>query len=210
MKSLFSAVQALADGLRTGFGQAQIVDEATLIRFVASRAAHVAQTALFGYLSTRMGTRSREIFQDPAFQEPLILAQTQVFRACVADLTVFCVGVMHQGGLPVDACADMAHRVQRGALKDQDVDPTPNSAFADRVVETNWSSVTQDERAFADSPEELIRAAPVIDGFKELDREIVTNSIRFRWTDVRRQARDRIDVAAFINSVLPKGAEKDG
>lgn len=33
----------------------------------------------------------------------------------------------------------------------------------------------------------------VINEFKELDREIVTNSIRFRWRDVRETCRRRVD-----------------
>jgi hypothetical protein len=43
----------------------------------------------------------------------------------------------------------------------------------------------------------LLRYAPIVDEFKELDREIVRNSIRFRWRDVRAQLRRRLRPEAF-------------
>ena len=66
-----------------------------------------------------------------------------------------------------------------------------------RLDKTDWGAATQGEAAFVDSPQGLIQAAPVIEGFKELDREIVVNSIRYRWMDVRRQARERLETAAL-------------
>lgn len=186
---------ALVDGLKTGFDRGRIDDEAGLADFVASRAAHVAQTALFGYLTERMGTRAREIFQDPAFQDPLTTAQASVFRDCAADLTVFVAGLVHDAGLPPDRSAALAIRLYRAALQAQGQGPQDTDEA--RFHAQDWARATDGETAFSHSPEGVIRAAPVIDGFKQLDREIVLNSVRFRWVDVRRQARDRIDAAAL-------------
>ena len=62
MSGVRSFLSALAHGLGAGLTRRRISSEAKLVEFVATRAAHVAQTALFGYLTTRMGTPARERF----------------------------------------------------------------------------------------------------------------------------------------------------
>ena len=197
MSGVRSFLSALAHGLGAGLTRRRISSEAKLVEFVATRAAHVAQTALFGYLTTRMGTRAREIFQDPVFQGPLRTAQDSVFRDCATDLVVYCVGLIHRDGLASADCVVLARRLLTGALAHQGAGAPGQSAMA-RLDATDWDAATQGEAAFVDSPQGLIQAAPVIEGFKELDREIVMNSIRYRWMDVRRQARERIDGRAIF------------
>ena len=55
-----------------------------------------------------------------------------------------------------------------------------------------------------------MRFAPVIDEYKALDREIVTNSIRFRWRDARDQLRRRLDAPALAARMGEAGAASAG
>ena len=55
------------------------------------------------------------------------------------------------------------------------------------------------EAAFDGSVRDLIRFAPVVDEFKALDEEIVTNSIRFRWLDVKQQLKKRLNAAGVAS-----------
>ena len=57
------------------FDKSRIDTIAEFIKFIHTRSAYVAQTSLYGYLKTRMGTRFRIIFEDDAFQEPLNTAK---------------------------------------------------------------------------------------------------------------------------------------
>ena len=72
------------------------------------------------------------------------------------------------------------------------------SDFASRSGLTDWDAAGVGETAFSKSPNALVEFAPVVDEYKEADREIVMNSIRFRWRDVREQLRKKIDPEAIV------------
>jgi hypothetical protein len=85
-------------------------------------------------------------------------------------------GILEKTGTPAEAGGEFAAHGQR---------------VRDRVARTDWLAVGNDEAAFTESPAGLVRWAPVMDELKELDEEIVLNSVRFRWQEVRRDfARD--------------------
>nr|MBA3323896.1 hypothetical protein [Paracoccaceae bacterium] len=77
-----------------------------------------------------------------------------------------------------------------------------------------WAGAAHGMEVFAGSAEDVIRFAPVSDQFKALDHEIVRNSIRFRWIDVREQLGRRLDpppVCADWRSLAGRrGASADG
>lgn len=184
--------------------QDAIDTEDAMIDFIATRAAHVCQTALYGYLQKRMGTRSREIFQDPMFAEPLAVAREAMLVHCLSDLTIFAVAEtaadsgLHAAGLTdrAEAWFRQAYRNIQPEIGDGDLSVAAHR-LRERAARTNWQAAAEREGAFTASPQGLVDCAPVIDDLKELDADIVRNSVRFRWTDVRRQFRERVDRAAF-------------
>ena len=188
---LVNFLRALCAGLSERWGREAIRDADALADFVASRAAHVGQSALYGYLKTRMGTQHRELFQDPAFAEALSAARDRVVVACISDLTVFAVATLPDTDREARASElfEAAARTVFGT--------TPDHRFAERLRSLDWEREADAEHAFRTSMAELIAAAPVTQQFRELDREIVENSIRFRWVEVRRQLRARLDPMAF-------------
>ncbi|MCB1547059.1 MAG: hypothetical protein KDJ41_04350 [Hyphomicrobiaceae bacterium] len=189
--------------LKVRLDRGPLATVARLTEFVHMRAAYVAQTSLYGYLKTRMGTRYVELFQDPTFSQSLNRAKWPVYASCLADLTIFAVALTRaQGGLTPEEAAALA-----SACFDSAVDQTfegefaaaiaaaAKADFARRASLTDWAAAVEGETAFARSPKDLIAHAPVSDEFKALDEEIVTNSMRFRWRDVRDQLRRRLDGA---------------
>ena len=70
----------------------------------------------------------------------------------------------------------------------------------ERLRRCEWSAVPDDRSVFTESPAALVYWAPVIDSLKALDDEIVRNSVTFRWQEVRRELRRRLDVAAVLAS----------
>lgn len=175
-----------------------------LAGFVETRSAYVAQTSLYGYLKTRMGTRYTELFQDDVFVVSINKAKWEVYGACLSDLTVFSVGFCGgDGRLSDEQCASLAQQmfldVVGRAFKGEDARgpaQAVRSAFQQRLTMVDWSAAGGGENAFDQSPVELVRAAPVTEQFKTEDREIIMNSIRFRWRDVREQLRKRAAVDA--------------
>jgi hypothetical protein len=67
-----------------------------------------------------------------------------------------------------------------------------------RIALCDWPSVADDETPFSESPAALVRHAPVVDEFKQLDEPIVRNSVRFRWQEVRRALRRDLDAVAVL------------
>lgn len=172
-----------------------------LCEFVQTRAAYVAQTSLYGYLKTRMGTTYRVLFEDEVYSKSINHAKWRIYASCLSDLSVFSVATLNKNGSLKDVeCCELALHIVNKAIKETFIDVEERDLannfieqFKTRIAHEDWANAADGENAFQKSPADLIEFAPVVDEFKDLDREIVTNSIRFRWRDVRDQLRKRID-----------------
>ncbi len=194
---MFSVLRDLFRGAKEAVREDAIASEDAMIEFISTRAAHVAQTSLYGYLRTRMGTRQREIFQDETFAGPMQTARRAMLMYCLSDLCVFAASLV-EGDRPslarrwfVDAALAAEVEIPDAVLSEG------LTRFDSRLATENWADAAAREGAFTESPPGLIACAPVIAHFKQLDEEIVRNSVRFRWTDVRRQLRERVEPTAF-------------
>lgn len=190
-----------------------IRDRAALARFIDTRASHVAQTSLYGYLRTRAGMRYPELFEDDPFVAGINIAKWQMWLACVSDLAVFAgsrlaqhtprevgrVRFMMQGAVD-DILAAADTPAEAGELF-----ATEAEQVRQRIARIDLLAVGEFEAAFSESPTALIRWAPIVDELKELDEEIVRNSVRFRWQEVRRDLLRDLDPQAIVGS-LPDDA----
>lgn len=197
--SLLSRLPAPLRSLRERFDTSQIDSVESLTHFLHTRSAYVAQTSLHGYLKARMGTSFRYFFTDDTFSRSIRVASIRVFLSCLADLTIFSVATAACGQGEGSTAAQLAtqcfNEAARRCLAPGDWRHVPTDVeqeFAARAELTDWQRAAAGENAFAGSARDLIRFAPVIDAFREADAPIVSNSIRFRWQDVRRQFRKRM------------------
>jgi hypothetical protein len=174
--------------------------------FVSTRAALVTQKKLYGYLKERIGIRYPAMFEDEQFARSINIAKMHVFAAGLSDLTVFAVGLVSANARMGDnerrelaqACyragiADNAHEVPEALA-------TANWAtdFDHRLDNTLWENVGAGANPFSESPKALIRWAPIADEHKRYDREIVENSMRFAWNEIRKDLRDRLNATAVL------------
>lgn len=188
------------------FDKTPIDSRGVLVRFVRTRAAYIAQESLYGYLKTRMGTKFPQYFQDAEFSRAIRSASLKLYVSCLSDLTVFAVAtVSSEAEIGEDESAALARDCFCAALKEgfeaADNEPVPAGAlpeFDARLERVLWANAAQGENAFMGSAKDVVAYAPVIDEFKRLDGAIVSNSIRFRWRDVREQFRRRMDSAALV------------
>ncbi len=177
----------------------------SLVEFIQTRAAYVAQTSLYGYLKTRMGTRFRQIFEDDEFLPSINSAKWRTYAACLSDLAVFTAATAGiENGLSDREITDLARYCFETAVRQTFDDAEAGmirdeiaARFDKRINSAVWHDAATGEKAFTSSPLELMNSAPIAEEFKQLDREIVTNSIRFRWRDVRQQLRKKIDREAI-------------
>jgi hypothetical protein len=185
-----------------------VADPRGLTDFLRTRAAHVAQTSLYGYLRTRAGTRFPELFSDDAFVASINIAKWHVWLACVSDLAVYAGALVHvrTHASPV-AVGELMQRVVCALLSDTGVPAEAGgefSAHADRVrariALRDWAVSSEGEAAFSQSPAALVHWAPVVDELKALDEEVVHNSVRFRWREVRQDLQRVLDAHALMRT----------
>jgi hypothetical protein len=186
----------------------RIASAADLRQFLDSRASYVAQTTLYGYLRGRSGARFPELFANDKFLQSINIAKWPIWLACLSDLSVYAGGLLAQrsGASQAEVAGTMdsvveaillATGVPREAAPEF---PQLADEVRSRVRTCVWSSVPDDSTSFTESPEALVRWAPVVDEYKDLDRPIVVNSVRFGWQDVRRDLRRLLDAKAVLGA----------
>ncbi len=186
--------------------------------FLDSRASHVAQTALYGYMKTRAGTRFPALFDDPVMLASINIAKWQIWLACLSDLAIYSgilvrlrtdasaarirtllgpvvVAVLFRTGIPEDAGDEFPATARRVVARITAFDFDDLDALAD------------DDSAFTESPRALVYWSPIADELKNLDVEIIRNSVRFRWQEVRRELRKRLRAAALVAASDAASAE---
>jgi len=189
-----------------------VVDRDGLAEFIRTRSAHVAQTSLYGYLRTRAGTRFPELFDNDEFVKSINIAKWHVWLDCVSDLAVHAGGLLqrHAGGQA------QAENIMREIVDAVLVENgTPDEAGGEypahaervraRIALTDWTALPGDDDVFSQSPSGLVYWAPIADELKQLDEEIVRNSVRFRWQEVRRELARLLNADAVLG--LPIAAE---
>ena len=190
-----------------------------LAEFINSRASHVAQISLYGYLRTRAGTRYPELFERDDMLSSINQAKWQIWLACVHDLALFSGrllsaneqsapaattallleafdSIMAQVGEPAEAGAEFASSVR---------------AVRNKIQRQDWQLLAEatDADCFQSSADALFHWSPISDELKQYDEEIVRNSIRFRWQAIRQYARANIQTAELINTTNNNNNEKN-
>lgn len=176
--------------------------------FVDSRASHVTQVALYGYLKTRAGTRFPELFESDSLLVSINQAKWQVWLACLSDIAVYAGGLVAARS---DATQEEVRRLMEAAVESVfKVHGIPDDSGPDfqagiqrvrtRLALVDWAAVEDGPGPFTESPEALVTWAPVVDEFKELDGDIVRNSVRYRWVEVRRALRGILNAEAVMAS----------
>jgi len=194
---------------------APIASVATLEDFVGTRSAYVAQKTLYEYVKTRMGTRYPRMFEDERLIASLNIAKMYVFAACLSDVTIYAVAVaLHDKPIGNDERAVLARQCYDAALRTNTADapeqfsaPRCADEFEQRLAGTDWRIGARQPDNFTASPRALFRWAPIADDLKKYDREIVQNSIRFAWRDVRADFQKRVGGNAIYADWLKQNTD---
>ncbi|NJO37225.1 MAG: hypothetical protein HC871_05895 [Rhizobiales bacterium] len=220
---IMESFKAVAGTFTLRRDRAPIDSVSRLQHFVATRAAFVAQKTLYGYLQTRIGTRYARVVEDDPYRESINIAKFHVFAACLSDLAIHAAAHVLDGR-PVadDVRRDLALGCFRRGFDDNSADMpgrfSPDEAearFALRLTMTAWAGQALHRDNFRESPAALLRWAPIAPELKDEDAEIVANSIRFAWRDIREQFQKRLhadavcaDLAGSAASAMPVVRER--
>ncbi len=162
----------------------KINSEGDLAIFIKEKSAFVTQSTLYGYLKTRMGLKQNLMFTDDIFVDSVNKAKWNIFSEAVTDLTFFSISLLNKkynidnldpnkiyetileneilNGLPKDMCGKYKAKFKE-KLNDFDI--------------KEYSS----NNPFNNSCNALFHWAPIADELKELDKEVVINSIKNKW-----------------------------
>lgn len=188
--------------------------EAELRRFVSTRASFVAQKTLYGYLRTRIGTRYPEVFSEPDFARSIDIAKLHVYAACLSDLSVHAVArALSDPRIPDESRRALATDCLRTGLDDnagsfvEGFSPEDaQRAHQARLAVVDWTRAGSGRESFGTSPAALVRWAPIAPELKRHDEEIVENSVRFAWQEVRADLDRRLDAEAIIGELHGRAA----
>lgn len=214
-KELWTTIKAYF-GLGRRVRQQPIDSAEALTGFLDERASFVAQTSLYGYLRTRAGMRYPELFDDDVFVASINVAKWHLWLDCLADISVFAGSrIAQQAPRELPRVAPMMVRAVDDILARTAIPPDAGSEYPshasqvrNRLARTDWLGVGDEEAAFQASPASLVRWAPVMEELKALDEEIVLNSVRFRWQEVRRDFSQHLHLQALLGS-MPEATHQD-
>ena len=152
--------------------------------FIKEKSAFVTQSTLYGYLKTRMGLKQYMMFTDDIFVKSVNKSKWNIFSEAVTDLTFYSVSFFKKkynvanldpnnifesildkeinNGLPKEICENYKIR------------------FKEKLKSFNIEEYYNND-PFLNSCNALYQWAPIADELKELDKEIVINSIKNKW-----------------------------
>jgi hypothetical protein len=186
--------------------RAQPIRDADALRgFLQTRASFVAQMTLYGYLRTRSGVRFPELFDNDHFVASINIAKWHIWLACLADLAAYAGGMLRRSGASHVAVRDMMQQLVEQILAETGRPPDAGPEYPAhaervraRVALCDWAAQADGDGPFVESPGALVYWAPIVEELKVLDEEIVRNSVRFRWNEIRAQMRSTLDAPAVM------------
>ena len=160
-----------------------------LTKFIKERSAYVTQTTLYGYLKTRMGLKYTLMFNDEVFLGSINKSKWNIFIASVSDLTLYAVSfLMNNNKLKED---EIDIKKIFSNIIDDEIKNGLDSELANQAKNNFFNKLSQiniinyiNEEPFKLSGEALYHWAPIAVELKELDKEIVLNSIKNKWNTV--------------------------
>ena len=217
---VFSRKMAFTEKLRSIFrtlgflGQPAIESHSQLVEYISKNAAYVSQVTLYTYVKARAGTQYPELFTNEDFLTSLRIARWHIFGAAVADMALFSAAQFHaSGALDQKQTEAFAGGIMDEILTNYEQDDIEPAAFIDmlatarrRAAFASWNDIADGPTAFQASSDAVFEWAPIADELKNLDEEILRNSIHLRWIGVRRDTKALLRHDAILGDWRPPAA----
>ena len=161
-----------------------IKTKSDLQKFIQQRSAHVTQNTLYGYLKTRMGHKFTLMVQDEIFSKSINIAKWNIYMVALADCTFYTFSyLISKKNLKENDCKEIylniIEKEKANGLSDEVFDKAKKE-FSNRHEKIDFNKYYLDN-PFKESCLALYNWSPIADELKTLDKEIVLNSMRFKW-----------------------------
>ena len=162
-----------------------IKSKSDLQKFIQQRSAHVTQTTLYGYLKTRIGVKYTAMVEDEVFSKSINIAKWNIYMIAIADCTFYTFSyLISEKNLKDNDCKeiylDIIEREKKNGLSD-DIYLKAKKEFLNRYEKIDFHNYHLNQ-PFQESCLALYNWAPIADELKILDKEIVLNSMRLKWS----------------------------
>ena len=166
--------------------------------FIQTKSAWVAQVTLYSYLKTRMGTRYVLHFENDEFMTSVNLAKWIIYAVALQDLTFYLFSFLKIKFNYQDL--EKAKETFLNILDDEvsnkmppDIIEETKKTFDERLSKMNWDNQINDY-PFNQSALALYKWAPIADELKNLDRQIVLNSVILKWDIIKKELSERTQI----------------
>ena len=162
----------------------KINSEGDLATFIKEKSAFVTQSTLYGYLKTRMGLKQNLMFTDDVFVDSVNKAKWNIFSEAVTDLTFFSISLLNKkhniDNLDPNKIYEtiLENEILNGLPKD--MCEKYKAKFKEKLNGFDIKEYSSND-PFNNSCNALFHWAPIADELKELDKEVVINSIKNKW-----------------------------
>jgi len=198
LKPIFEVISVLKEYLipqkkiKSKFQNLENLDDLKI--FIQERSALVTQSTLYGYLKTRMGLKYTLMFTDKIFLESVDKAKWNIYVSALSDCTLFVYSyLISNKKINSENAKETYFKIleteRTNGLPENVIKESKNS-FEQRLKEINWHTFFE-ENPFKLSGLALYKWSPIADELKELDKEIVLNSIKNKWNLVVEEFKKR-------------------
>ena len=170
-------------------GEKKIENFDDLRNFISNKSAFVSQFTLYGYLRTRMGgINFYKSLNDLPFETSVNIARWNIYLVSVQDLLLFTFSYIYNkqdrniitnaNSFFKKILEEQQHFGLEVELKNKSI-----KEFDERIKKVNWH-ISYKQKPFERSCEALFVWAPIADQLKDLDKEIVINSMDVQWQNI--------------------------
>ena len=158
-----------------------------LKKFIQQRSAHVTQTALYGYLKTRMGHKFTLMVADEIFSKSINIAKWNIYTTALIDCTFYTFSYLFSQKNLKD---DNSEEIFLNILDEEKKNGLPEEIYSRAKKEFyNRKELLDFKNYYLGNPFEksgyaLYEWSPIADELKTLDKKIVLNSIKLKWNRV--------------------------
>ena len=170
-------------------GEKKIKNFDDLRNFISHKSAYVSQFTLYGYLRTRMGGFTfYKALNDGKFSISVNIARWNIFLASVQDLLLFTFSYIYNKQdrniiLHAKTFLEKILDEQHPFGLDVELKNKTLEEFSQRIERVNWH-ICYKQKPFEKSCEALFIWSPIADELKDLDKEIVINSMDIQWQNI--------------------------
>ena len=175
----------------------KIENYSDLKKFIKEQSLWVSQVTLLGYLKTRMGTQYVKAFENKDLINSINLAKEQICIISFQDLNLCLLSYMKINNLTdLTKSSLQIHQeiIEETPLELSKEEIQKNiNYFKQRILHIDWLNHFNNN-PFNQSCNALFKWAPIADELKQLDEEIVLNSMALKWNNT---VNDFINLISF-------------